>query len=86
MLYVSPVDETCITLLQLSGVSACNCAVGSGKRVDGCASLAMVVLSNSMLQQLSMATSHSLIVNLSSMGVAGWSKAGPHGTTSPTNK
>ena len=86
MLYASPVDETCIALLQLSKVSACNCAVGSGRRADGCASLAMAALINSMLQQLSMVASHSLIVNLSSMGMAGWSKAGPHGATSPTNK
>ena len=38
-----------------------------------------------MLHQLSLVASHPAVQNSMSMGAAGWSRAGPHGATSPTN-
>ena len=38
-----------------------------------------------MLHWSSLVASHSAVANLRSMGAAGWSRAGPQGTTRPTN-
>ena len=67
--------------LTFSRVSVQSFMVGSGCRADGCAPLERAASIRSMLHSSSMVALQPLVANSSSMGAAGWSKAGPCGAT-----